>query len=67
MMTDTEIKAKGVRVLVESLGEVEAERFISLLLREPFDYTTWQRSLLANKTVEEISGSAMAFRRDGAE
>jgi len=64
MMTDTELKVMGVRVLVESLGEVEAERFISLLLREPFDYTTWQRSLLVDRSVEEISGSAMAFRKD---
>lgn len=67
MMTDTELKVKGVRVLVQSLGEVEAERFISLLLREPFDYTTWQRSLLADRSVEEISGSAMAFRRERSE
>jgi len=24
---------------------VEAERFIALMLREPFDYTEWQRGL----------------------
>jgi hypothetical protein len=28
MITDAEIKMKGFRVLLESLGEVEAERFI---------------------------------------
>ena len=59
MITDTEIKIKGVRALLESLGEAEAERFISLIMREPFDYTKWQRSLLMDKTVPEISGSAM--------
>jgi hypothetical protein len=47
MITDTEIKMKGIRVLIESLGEVEAERFIALMQREPFDHTKWQRSLWA--------------------
>lgn len=63
MITDTELKIKGFRVLIESLGEVEAERFISLILREPFDYTKWQRSLWTDKTVAEISSSAMRLRR----
>lgn len=64
MMTDTEIKIKGVRVLMESLGEVEAERFISLIMREPFDYTKWQRSLWTEKSVAEISSAAMRFRKE---
>lgn len=64
MITDTEIKIKGIRVLMESLGEVEAERFISLIMREPFDYTKWQRSLWTDKTVAEISSSAMRFRKE---
>jgi hypothetical protein len=62
MITDTEIKVKGLRVLIESLGELEAERFISLIMREPFDYTKWQRSLLTDKTVREISSSAKRLR-----
>jgi hypothetical protein len=62
MITDTEIKVKGLRVLIESLGELEAERFISLMMREPFDYTKWQRSLLTDKTVREISSSAKRLR-----
>ncbi len=64
MITDTEIKMKGFRVLLESLGEVEAERFISLIMQEPFDYTKWQRTLLANTTAPELSASAMRFRRE---
>ena len=61
MLTDTEIKIKGIRVLMESLGEIEAERFIALMQREPFDYTKWQRSLWADKTVKDISSAAMRF------
>jgi hypothetical protein len=65
MITDTEIKIKGIKALIETLGEVQAERFISLIMREPFDYTKWQRSLLDDKTVEEISSKAMRFRKEG--
>jgi len=55
---------KGIRVLVESLGEIEAERFISLIQREPFDYSKWQRSLWADKTLAEISRAAMRFVKE---
>jgi len=36
-ITDNEIKAQGIEALIASLGEVQAERFISLIHREPFD------------------------------
>ena len=63
MKTDTEIRSDGVKALTDSLGEVEAERFVSLLLREPFDYTRWQKSLFPEKSIQEISKTAMEFRR----
>jgi hypothetical protein len=63
MKTDTEIRSDGVKALTDSLGEVEAERFVSLLLREPFDYTRWQQSLFPEKSIQEISKAAMEFRR----
>lgn len=62
-MTDTELRLRGFRALVKSLGEVDAEKFISLMLREPFDYTKWQRGLWAGRSVEEISAEAMRHRR----
>ena len=63
MNTDTEIRMRGLRALVEALGPVEAERFITLMLREPFDYTSWQRQLWGEKSVEELSKAAMEWRR----
>jgi len=63
METDTEIKIKGMEILIEKLGEVEAERFISLIIKEPFDYTKWQRGLFRRKSIEEISKEAMKLRR----
>jgi hypothetical protein len=59
MITDTEIKATGFRALIAALGDVQAEKFIALIQREPFDYTQWQRALWPDKSVEEISQAAM--------
>lgn len=58
-ITDNEIKLQGIEALINSLGEVQAERFISLILREPFDYTKWQKKLWVGKSIEEISRMAM--------
>ena len=62
-LTDTEVKVKGVEALIAALGEVDAEKSISLIMREPFDYTEWQRNLWNDKDVDEISNMAMARRR----
>ncbi|MCF8397577.1 MAG: hypothetical protein K9G58_05375 [Bacteroidales bacterium] len=63
MLTDAEIKKKGVKLLIEQLGDVEAERFIKLLLKEPFDYTSWQNTLWENKSVKQVSEQAMKYRK----
>jgi hypothetical protein len=62
MITDTEIKVKGMETLIEALGKLNTERFITLLLREPFDYTKWQRNLWTDRSIEEISQMAMHHR-----
>jgi hypothetical protein len=63
MRTDTQIKLHGLKALVSAMGEVEAEKFITLILREPFDYTKWQRTLWRGQSVEDISRRAMCYRR----
>jgi len=62
MMTDTEIRLKGLQILAKHLGDVEAERFIALIQREPFDYTKWRRDLDDDLSIEEISQKVMALR-----
>ena len=62
MITDTEIRRKGVKALAESLGEVEAERFIALIQREPFDYTEWQSELYTGESVRGLSAKAMGYQ-----
>ena len=61
-MTDSEIRSKGAAALVESLGAVEAERFITLTLREPFDYSKWRQPLFEDHTIDEISRAAAKHR-----
>jgi len=48
--------------LIENFGNVQTERFISLINKEPFDYTKWQENLFEDMTVEELSKKAMANR-----
>lgn len=62
MKTDTIIKNEGMKILIKHLGKVEAERFVSLIIREPFDYTKWQNTLWEDKSVKEISDAAMSYK-----
>ncbi|MBU0700440.1 hypothetical protein KKE26_03980 [bacterium] len=65
MMTDTEIRLKGIQVLTDYIGDVEAERFVALIQREPFDYTKWHQGMDEDLSVEEISEKAMSLRVRG--
>ncbi len=62
MKTDTILRKEGMEILMENLGLVEAERFIMLIQREPFDYTRWQENLFADKSMETIFKEAAALR-----
>ena len=61
MRNDTLVRTEGMKLLLEGLGKVDAERFISLLIKEPFDYTKWQRDLFDGMNVRELSKDAMNF------
>lgn len=63
MITDTEIKTRGFEILSQYLGNVEAERFIALIQREPFDYTQWRGQLDQDLSIRELSDRAMALRK----
>ena len=63
MRTDTVIRNEGTQVLMEKLGLIEAERFIMLIQKEPFDYTKWQENLFEDMSIEEISRKAADFRQ----
>jgi hypothetical protein len=60
MKSDTVILHDGIAALNNSLGLVDTEKFISIILREKFDYTQWQRTLWKGKTTGEIHREAQA-------
>jgi hypothetical protein len=62
MITDTEIRLKGLKILAKYLGDIEAERFVALIQREPFDYTKWRQGLDEDLSIEDISKKAMTLR-----
>lgn len=62
MITDSELKSKGLQILAKYLGNIEAEKFIALIQREPFDYTKWRQDLDEDLSVEEIS--RLSFHRN---
>ena len=47
--------------LVEKFGVVEAEVFVSTLIREPFDYTKWQSEHFDNSTLDELNKAAAEY------
>ena len=67
MMTDTEIKVKGMKALSNDLGLVEAERFVTLIQRERFDYTKWRQDLFQGMSGDQISQLATEFAKKSEE
>jgi hypothetical protein len=61
LRSDTIIKTEGMRTLRKELGLVDAEKFIMLMKREPFDYTEWQRDIWVDKSVDEIFSAAKEY------
>ena len=54
MRTDSVLRLEAMDALITILGPVDAERFISMVKRDTFDYTQWQRKLWDGKSIEEI-------------
>ncbi|MCL2351789.1 MAG: hypothetical protein FWC55_04565 [Firmicutes bacterium] len=64
MRTDSVVRTDGMNALRDKLGKVDAERFIMLLLREPFDYTAWRACLNEEDIgLRELSHRAMSVTR----
>ncbi len=61
MMTDSQIIVKGIESLINSIGIVESEKFISIILREFSDYTEWRKDLFGNMSLSEINNEAKKY------
>ena len=54
MVSDIEVMNRGILCLLEKLGEVETERFISVINRERFD----------NMSSDEFNNAAVAYSKE---
>ena len=64
MLTDTELKLKGAEILITNLGLIESERFIALIQREPFDYSSWSQDLFKGQSIRDIVSDAEIYQRN---
>jgi hypothetical protein len=58
-----ELPRKSILTLSQYLADIEADRFVALIQREPFDYTKWRQDMDEDLSLEEISRKAMALRK----
>ena len=64
MRTDQEIREDGFRILFKYMDSVEAEKFITLINLDRFDYTKWREGLFEEDSLEEIYNKAKNFAID---
>ena len=58
MRTDNALRYEAMELLMQKFGAVDAERFISMLKRDTFDYTEWRRDQWNDMAIEEIYTAA---------
>ena len=63
MRTDSVLRVDAMKALLDTLGSVDAERFISMVKRDTFDYTEWQKKLWDGKSIEEVHEMAAEYER----
>lgn len=64
MMTNTlDVMTRGMACLREGLGVVDAEQFISIIIREKFDYTKWQRQFFDEIPQGEFHQNALEYAK----
>ena len=63
-MNDTLLGQTAIKCLIDNLGHVQTERFISLVIKEPFDYTGWQRDLYSDMSVDDLFKTASDWKKN---
>jgi hypothetical protein len=67
MKTDIELRSDGMKLLRSQLGLVESERFLTLMLREPFNYTRWRQTQWNDESVAALAEKARRLRETSSE
>ena len=60
-ISDNELTMRGMNLLKEEFGPVDAERFVYVMTRDGFDYTEWQKDRFKGETVRSRGEKIMAF------
>jgi hypothetical protein len=66
MMTEAVLKKTIMQHLIEKYGHVDTERFISLVIKEPFDYTKWSEDLFSDMTTDQLFDEIEAMEKRAA-
>ena len=61
-ISDNELTVRGMNLLKDEFGPVDAERFVYVMTRDGFDYTEWQRNLFKGETVRSLGEKMRAFK-----
>ena len=61
MNSTVELMDIGMKYLIERLGLIDAERFISMIIRERSDYTKWRQHYFGEMTSEEFHEAAIEY------
>ncbi len=61
MANTIQILDQGFACLVEHMGVIDTEYFISLIKRDDFDYTVWQREYFDKMKAGDFAKKASAY------
>lgn len=64
MNNTIDIMNRGINCLIEELGVVEAEQFISVIIREKFDYTKWQKEYFNEISSDDFNNAAISYSKN---
>ena len=56
-----EILDRGMQCLITNMGNIDAEKFLSAVMREKFDYTKWQREYFDSMGPGEFHDNALEY------
>jgi len=63
MRSDYEICDDGLKILFDKMDVIEAERFITLIKQDKFDYTEWRKKLWEDESLKETCEKGDDFSR----
>lgn len=64
MSNTIDIMNRGISCLIEKLGVVDTEQFISVIMREKFDYTKWQKTHFDHVDSNDFNNAAISYAKE---